>query len=225
LPFQAGQYVVLDLPGGVGDRPFSIAGPPDAAGATAEVEFNIRLVPGGLVTSYVHQELRVGDRVSLSGPHGRFFVRKSAQRPMIFMAGGSGLASPRSMILDLLAESCALPITLVYGQRTQDELYYHGELLELSQRYENFTYAPVLSHEPENSAWAGSRGYVHDEAKRLFDGDFRSNDAYLCGPPLMIDACLTTLMQGRLFERNIYLERFISAADAQHVRSPLFRSV
>ena len=57
------------------------------------------------------------------------------------------------------------------------------------------------------------------------DNDFRGHKAYLCGPPLMIDACITTLMQGRLFERDIYTEKFISAADAQQVRSPLFKAI
>jgi phenol hydroxylase P5 protein len=66
---------------------------------------------------------------------------------------------------------------------------------------------------------------VHDAAKAFFSNDFRGRKAYLCGPPLMIEACISTLMQGRLFERDIYTEKFISAADAQQVRSPLFRNI
>src|SRR3546814_11100134 len=72
----------------------------------------------------------------------RVFVGKSAQMPMIFMAGGSGLSSPRSMILDLLEEGCALPLTLIYGQRTIEELYYHGEFVALAAKHPNFTYLP-----------------------------------------------------------------------------------
>ena len=68
-------------------------------------------------------------------------------------------------------------------------------------------------------------GFVHEAAQRAFNGDFSGNKAYLCGPPLMIDACINTLMQGRLFERDIYTEKFISAADAQQVRSPLFKNI
>src|SRR3546814_15786810 len=83
--------------------------------------------------------------------------------PMIFMAGGSGLSSPRSMILDLLEEGCALPLTLIYGQRTIEELYYHGEFVALAAKHPNFTYLPVLSHEPESGAWAGERS----EERRL----------------------------------------------------------
>lgn len=61
-------------------------------------------MPGGAGTTYLHQQLKVGDPIKISGPYGRFFVRKSAASASIFMAGGSGLSSPRSVILDLLEE-------------------------------------------------------------------------------------------------------------------------
>ncbi|HHK4245176.1 TPA: NADH:ubiquinone reductase (Na(+)-transporting) subunit F [Pseudomonas aeruginosa] len=222
IHFQAGQYINLELPDGIGSRAFSIASTPAEGG---EIELNVRIVPGGLGTNYIHERLTVGERVEISGPYGRFFVKKSANVPLIFMAGGSGLSSPRSMILDLLAEGCDLPITLVYGQRNRAELYYHEEFLALAERHANFHYVPVLSHEPEGSDWQGGRGFVHEAAKAYFGNDFRGHKAYLCGPPLMIDACISTLMQGRLFERDIYTEKFISAADAQQVRSPLFKAI
>jgi len=82
-----------------------------------------------------------------------------------------------------------------------------------------------LSDEPLQSDWQGFRGFVHEAARSHFDGDFRGVKAYLCGPPLMIDACITTLMQGRLFERDIFTEKFFSAADVQQVRSPLFKRI
>ncbi len=129
------------------------------------------------------------------------------------------------MILDLLEEGSDLPITLVYGARNQTELYYHQEFLDLAEKYPNFTYVPALNDEPADSGWTGFRGFVHDAAKAHFDNDFRGRKAYLCGPPVMIEACITTLMQGRLFERDIYTEKFFSAADAQQVRSPLFKRV
>lgn len=222
MHFQAGQYVNLELPNGIGSRAFSVANAPQEGG---EIELNIRIVPGGRGTGYVHEQLKVGERLTISGPYGRFFVKKSADVPVIFMAGGSGLSSPRSMILDLLAEGFAKPITLIYGQRNREELYYHDEFLALERSHPNFQYVPALSHEPEGSDWQGFRGFVHEAAKEYFANDFRGHKAYLCGPPLMIDSCITTLMQGRLFERDIYTEKFISAADAQQVRSPLFKAI
>ncbi|MNZ23945.1 Phenol hydroxylase P5 protein [compost metagenome] len=222
MRFQAGQYVNLELPDGIGSRAFSIASAPEEGG---EIELNIRIVPGGRGTTYVHEQLKVGDRLTISGPYGRFFVKKSADVPVIFMAGGSGLSSPRSMILDLLAEGFDKPIALIYGQRNLSELYYHDEFLALAERHPNFQYVPALSHEAEGTDWQGFRGFVHEAAKEYFANDFRGHKAYLCGPPLMIDSCITTLMQGRLFERDIYTEKFISAADAQQVRSPLFKAI
>lgn len=226
LEFQAGQYINLVVPGEEQRRAFSIASAPSARG---EIELNIRRVPGGRATSWIHEELKVGDVVRFAGPYGRFFVRQTHhvadQLPYLFLAGGSGLSSPRSMVLDLLAQGVTLPITLVNGARHQPELYHHEELLALAANYPNFEYVPVLSNESLESGWSGARGFVHDAAKAHFNNDFRGRKAYLCGPPLMIEACIKTLMQGRLFERDIYTEKFISAADAQQVRSPLFRNI
>lgn len=223
IEFQAGQYVQLEIPGLGESRAFSIANAPAAVSEGREIELNVRIVAGGQGTGYLHQQLKEGDRLRLAGPYGRFFVRESAQRPMVFMAGGSGLSSPRSMILDLLDSGCTRPITLIYGQRTREELYYDAEFRALADRHPNFTYVPALSGEPEGSDWDGARGFVHEAAKAHFGGTFAGHQAYLCGPPPMVEACIAVLMQGRLFERDIFTEKFLSAADAQAARSPLFQ--
>jgi phenol/toluene 2-monooxygenase (NADH) P5/A5 len=225
IDFQAGQYIQLDIPGIGQSRAFSIANAPVEVKASGSIELNVRQLPGGAGTTWLHEQLKAGDSLRLTGPYGRFFVRESAQMPMLFMAGGSGLSSPRSMITDLLSRGCQLPITLVYGQRSREELYYDDEFCALAEQHPNFTYVPALSHEPEASDWDGFRGFVHEAAKAHFDGNFAGHKAYLCGPPPMIEACITTLMQGRLFERDIYTEKFLSAADAQATRSPLFQRV
>ena len=225
IDFQAGQYIQLEIPGIDQSRAFSIANHPADVQATTRIELNVRKLPGGAGTTWLHERLKDGDHLRLTGPYGRFFVRESAQMPMLFMAGGSGLSSPRSMIVDLLSRGCTLPITLVYGQRSREELYYDAEFRALAERHPNFTYVPALSHEPEGSGWDGARGFVHEAAKAHFGGNFAGRKAYLCGPPPMIEACITTLMQGRLFERDIYTEKFLSAADTQATRSPLFQRV
>jgi len=224
LHFQAGQYVQVVIPGVEGSRAFSIANSPEQVRLTGEIELNIRRVLGGVGTTYLHEDLRVGEVLNVSGPYGRFFVRKSQRGPMLFMAGGSGLSSPRSMIFDLLeTEGCTQAITLVYGQRNRAELYYDDEFRSLADRYPNFRYVPALSDDMADDI---VQGYVHDAAKVAFANNFAGHQAYLCGPPLMIDACITTLMQGRLFERDIYTEKFLSAADAaESARSPLFRKI
>lgn len=225
LHFQAGQYVQLEIPGLDQSRAFSIANAPSDVKASGCIELHVRRVPGGVGTSWLHEQLKTGERLRLAGPYGRFFVRQSARLPMLFMAGGSGLSSPRSMILDLLEQGCSLPMTLVYGQRSQAELYHHAEFRALAAQHPNFSYVPVLSHEPEDSDWDGARGFVHDAAKAHFEANFSGHKAYLCGPPPMIEACISALMQGRLYERDIYTEKFLSAADANSTRSPLFRNV
>jgi phenol hydroxylase P5 protein len=224
MRFQAGQYINLEVAAVDGQsRAFSLANAPQQADM---VELNVRIVPGGQVTTWLHEKLEMGEKLTLSGPYGRFFVKKSAKVPMIFMAGGSGLSSPKSMIEDLLNNGCDLPMTLIYGQRSQAELYYDAEFTEMASKHSNFTYVPTLSHEAEGSSWSGARGFVHDAARAHFENDFRGNKAYLCGPPAMIEACIATLMQGRLFERDIYMEKFFSAADAsQQLKSPLFKNI
>jgi len=224
MDFQAGQYINLEVPGIEGQsRAFSLANSPQSGDV---VELNVRIVPGGQVTTWLHENLEVGEKLKLSGPYGRFFVKKSANLPLVFMAGGSGLSSPKSMIEDLLAEGFDLPMTLVYGQRSREELYYDAEFRALAEKHANFTYVPALSSEPEGSDWTGARGFVHEAAKAHFNNDFRGHKAYLCGPPAMIEACISTLMQGRLFERDIYMEKFFSAADAsQQLKSPLFKNI
>jgi phenol hydroxylase P5 protein len=224
MEFQAGTYVNVELPGLEGPpRAFSISNPPSD---DRLIELNISLIEGGEGTSWIHNSLKVGDALKLSGPYGRFFVRKSCPEPMIFLSGGSGLSSPKSMILDLLEAGDEREMTLIYGARNQQELYYRNLFEELAEKHANFTYVPAVSEEPKDSDWAGARGFVHEVAKAHFDNKFEGHKAYMCGPPPMIDACITTLMQGRLFERDMYMENFYTnASKASKTKSPLFKGI
>lgn len=228
IAYQAGQYVQVRIPGLDASRAFSIANAPSGAdGLAQDIEINVRHVPGGAGTTWLHGSLNAGDRLQLAGPYGRFFVRHSARQPLVFMAGGSGLSSPRAMIQELLERGCEQPITLVYGQRSRAELYYDEEFRALARRHPQFTYIPAISGGAADAGedWSGARGFVHEAAQAHFGGNFAGRKAYLCGPPPMVEACIATLMQGRLFERDIYTEKFLSAADAQGARSPLFKRV
>lgn len=216
--FQSGQYVQLKIPGVDGERAFSLANAP----GTEYLELHIRLVPGGKGTTYLHQNLKVGDTLSVSGPYGRFYVRESSSSPMIFIAGGSGLSSPKSMIEDVLAKGFTQKITLLHGVRQKQDLYYDDLFRQLESQYDNFTYIPVLSDAQPDDGWDGETGFVHEAAVRRFDGNFRGHKAYLCGPPPMIDAGIRALMKGRLFDRDIHTESFLTKADDKAPqRSPL----
>ena len=220
VEFQAGQYLNINIPGVDAPRAFSLANPPSDRNL---IELNVRHVPGGQATTYLHEHLKEGDELSFTAPLGRFFVRKSAPEPVIFLAGGSGLSSPKSMILDLLEAGDQRAITLVYGARNRAELYYYDLFCELAEQHDNFHYLAALSEDAED--WNGPRGFVHELAEQHFARSFAGHKAYLCGPPPMVDSCITSLMQGRLFEEHIFMENFFTAADSEKParRSALFK--
>lgn len=224
MAFQAGQYINLNLPHVEGSRAFSIASKPSTP---QQIELHVRLIPDGVGTSYIHQQLQVGDSLSLSGPYGQFFTRTSDPKDVIFIAGGSGLSSPQAMILDLLEAGDTRQIYLFQGARNVAELYNSQLFKDLEKQHNNFHYFPALNAPLPEDQWQGFVGFVHEAAKQHFNGRFDGHKAYLCGPPPMIDAAITTLMQGRLFERDIHMERFYTAADGaeEQARSALFKRI
>jgi phenol hydroxylase P5 protein len=224
IEFQAGQYINLHLPEVEGARAFSIANKPSD---NDKVELHVRRVSEGAGTGYIHDQLKVGETLRLSGPYGQFFTRKSAPEDLIFIAGGSGLSSPQSMVLELLEQGDSRNITLLQGARNLAELYNRELFEELARQHENFTYVPALDAPLPEDNWTGFTGYVHEAAIAHFDGQFSGHKAYMCGPPPMIDAAITALMRGRLFERDIYMERFLTAADGAEggTKSALFKKI
>jgi phenol/toluene 2-monooxygenase (NADH) P5/A5 len=224
MAFQAGQYINLKIPGVEGSRAFSIANKPSDA---SRVELHVRRVPGGAGTGWLHDQLQVGDTLELSGPYGQFFVRQSDPQDVIFIAGGSGLSSPQSMILDLLEKGDARQIYLFQGARNLSELYNSAMFEALASEHDNFHYIPALNEPLDEDQWQGFAGFVHEAAMDHFQSRFSGHKAYLCGPPPMIDAAITALMQGRLFERDIHMERFVTAADGaqEQTRSALFKRI
>ena len=222
IEFQAGQYLNLNIPRVDIPRAFSLANPPSERNI---IELNVRHVPGGQATTYLHEQLTPGDKLGFTAPLGRFFVRKSAPEPMLFLAGGSGLSSPKSMILDLLESGDERDITLVYGARNQAELYYYDLFRGLAGQHDNFHYLTALSEPAETDDWDGPRCFVHELAEQHFDRRFEGHKAYLCGPPPMVDSSITSLMRGRLFEEHIFMENFFTAADSEKParRSALFK--
>tara|TARA_R110001592_G_scaffold363372_1_gene686051 strand:+ start:161287 stop:162327 length:1041 start_codon:yes stop_codon:yes gene_type:complete len=224
LEFQSGQYANLHIPGLDTPRPFSMAQSPNERNV---IEFDIALVEGGKGTTWIHENLKVGDELAFSAPYGHFFIRISDTRPLLFFAGGSGLSSPKSMILDLLERGDNREIVLFQGARNLKELYYRDMFLQLERQHDNFTYVPGLSGPDIEEEWDGATGFVHDVAIEHFSGKFEGYRAYMCGPPPMIDACITALMRGRVFEKDMFMERFLTAADgaSEKTKSPLFKNI
>ena len=220
--FQPGQYINLTVPGIQGPRAFSVASSP-ADGS--RIELHVRKVAGGKATTWLHEDLKVGDKLAFTGPYGQFFTRKSRGGTKIFIGGGSGLSSPKSMVLDLLENGWTEPVWLFQGARGLKDLYYRELFEKLAAEHENFHYVPALSEPGEEDGWTGETGFVHEAAERAFDGQFEGCTAYLCGPPPMIEASIRALMKGRLFEEGIFTEKFLTAGDEDKVKSPVFRRI
>jgi len=206
IAFQAGQYINLLIPGiEGGPRAFSIASPPTSNNV---IELNVALVEGGDATHYIHNELSVGDILSFSGPYGHFYLRKSLPEPILFFAGGSGLSGVKSMIMELVEARDPRPLTLIYGVQRREEAYYQ-ELFELYAReHPDFTLLLAVNDPDSTQCSDGRWGCLQELANQHFEGDFEGNNAYVCGPTDMVDACLTSLIQGRCFEKHIFVENF-----------------
>ena len=224
IDFQSGQYVNLQIPGLDASRPFSIANAPSDSG---RVELHVRRVKDGAGTAFLHDKLAVGDRLRFSAPMGHFYIRRSADKPCLFVAGGSGLSSPKSMVFDLLESDFDKDIWLFHGARGRKDLYFGDTFAAMAKRHDNFHYVPALSAPDAGDRWEGETGFIHEALNRRFDGRFAGYSAYLCGPPAMVEASIRGLMKGRLFEKDIFTEKFVTQADGEAAlaRSPLFRKI
>jgi CDP-4-dehydro-6-deoxyglucose reductase, E3 len=182
LQFVAGQYLEFILKDGK-RRAFSIANAPHD---DAVIELHLRLVPGGQFTQYVFDEMQEKAIMRIEAPLGTFFLRQESQKPLIFVAGGTGFAPVKAIIEHMIHNKIQREIILYRGGRTQDDLYMN----ELSQRWAeyvpNFTYIPVVSEAPADSNWQGRTGLVHQAVLDDYP-DLNAYQAYVCGAPGMVE--------------------------------------
>ena len=148
-------------------------------------------VPPGIASSYIFN-LKPGDKVSISGPFGEFFA-KETNREMVYLGGGAGMAPMRSHLFDLLdTKKSNRKITFFYGARSAREMFYHDDFLNLEKQFPNFKYIVGLSEPLPEDNWEGATGFIHNVA---FDNYLKDHEDpteieyYMCGPPMMIDAC------------------------------------
>ncbi len=192
VTYKPGQYAsVAPTDNSLPPRCYSFAHAGDEGGDTT-VSFFVRRIPGGNLSHWLTDETNLGKPVTLSSVSGECYLRE-AEMPMVCMAGGSGL-------------SPILPLHLLFGARTQADLYYRDQLDALAQRWRaEFTFTPVLSHEPEDSDWTGERGWLADAITADNAG---GRQVYLCGPPPMIDTSLEKLEALGVSSDQIYFDRF-----------------
>jgi len=212
LEFKAGQYVDIAIPGSEDEhRSFSMA---NAPGEPERLEFMIKLYEGGHFSGLLDNGngISAGDELTCTGPFGMFTLRDSSPRRLVFIAGGAGMAPVLSLLRSMAEKGTERPATFYYGARTSDDLFALEEIERVGGELPDFTFVPALSEAEEGGDWEGDAGLVTDVVDRLEDDDLMEVDAYLCGPPPMVDAAIALLERRGVPEAHIYFDRFTTTA-------------
>ena len=208
LEFVPGQYIQLETPAYKGSpnpvsRAYSISSIPSDRAA---IELVIRLVPGGICTTWVFEHLQEGDPVSFTGPFGDFRLSDS-DRAMVWVAGGSGMAPFWSMIRHMKERGMDRRCRYFFGAVKQEDLLYLDQLRRMEEELPWFTFVPALSRPAPDEDWAGESGLItevvdkHVESSDQFEG-------YLCGSPGLIDAAIEVLKSKGVDEDSIFYDKF-----------------
>ena len=203
LVFLPGQYVNLKVPGSDQTRAYSFSSMP----RDGKVSFLIRNVPGGLMSSFLTGLAKTGDAMTLAGPLGSFYLR-DIKRPLLMLAGGTGLAPFTAMLEKIAEQGSAFPLHLIYGVTHDSDLVDMDKLEAFAQRIPNFTFTACVAN-PESPY--PHKGYVtqHIEPQHLNEGEV---DIYLCGPPPMVEAVSQFIRERGLQPANFYYEKFAASA-------------
>jgi NAD(P)H-flavin reductase/ferredoxin len=207
--FTPGQYLDLWVPGDSGARrSFSMANLP----GDGRVELLIKRYPGGKLSGMLGSEIVAGSSVQFTGPYGSLRMR-DGERPILMIAGGSGMAPILSLLRQLAFERCARPVRFFYGARTRGDLFWMEEISELGSALADFRFTPVVER------------FVHEVVdEHLASGGLAEPDVYMCGPPPMVEAAEAMLIDEHgLDEQRIFVDKFTtsaSASDAGSARSP-----
>lgn len=201
--FLPGQYVHLGIPGTDEVRSYSFSNSPAETGA---LEFFVKLLPAGAMSDYLRERAAPGDEMTVTGPFGHFYLRTPA-RPILMVAGGTGLA-PMLAMLDHLAaaDPAAQPVHLLYGANRAGELFGGARLDAVSAAGVGLTVERAVVD--AGSDWTGAVGHVTDLLRpELVAGG--ECDVYLCGPPAMIEVAEGWLAGQGVDRRRIHAEKFL----------------
>jgi len=200
LEYSPGQYAQLTF-WKEGTRAYSMAG----LSNDDELEFHIRLVPNGRVTSRLDDELKVGSSLKLNGPLGASYLRRKHEGPMLCIAGGTGLAPILSILRGALESGMSNAIHLLFGARTEQDLYGLNYLKTLAADFANFSYRICLSHSPDHREYYC--GLVTDAMAEQFPelSDWR---IYLAGSPAMVEAASLACTKRGADIEHIYADAF-----------------
>lgn len=203
--FLPGQYVNIGIPGGSARRSYSFANPSVAG---EEMEFFVRLLEHGAMSDYLRDRAAVGDEVRLQGPLGQFFLRSPRGGPLVMVAGGTGLAPMLSMLATLAAREGERPrVILLYGANHPGELF----ALERIKAYGDWIDLRTIVVRGD-AGWSGPTGFVTGLLGEGSVDQAALADAYLCGPPPMIDAARAALIDLGVPTARIFAEKFLPSA-------------
>ncbi len=210
MAFTPGQYVDVTIPGTDQIRSFSMANTPSSAG---ELELLIKIYPGGRFSGLLDHDLGIGDRLQVKGPYGLCTLRPGSERDLIMVGGGAGLGPLLSLLRCLAESSSTREVTFYYGARTRRDLFYLDELAGLEERLSGLRFVPALSEPEAGDAWEGETGLVTDVVDAR-EPDLSDRDAYLCGPPPMVDAAVALFAVKGIPESRIHFDKFTASAEA-----------
>jgi ferredoxin-NAD(P)+ reductase (naphthalene dioxygenase ferredoxin-specific) len=204
LSFSPGQYAMLQFtPEHI--RPYSMA----CLDTDGHLEFHVRLVPGGRVTGYIRDQLKVGDSVRVSGPMGTAYLRQKHQGPMLLIAGGTGLAPVLSILRGALAAGMDNPMHVYFGVRAPADIYCAEQLTAMAASHPNVQVHIIVAM--GDRAGTHRRGLVTDAVAE----DLPNLDgwrAYLCGAPPMVDAATLLLRRRGIQPEHVYADAFYASA-------------
>lgn len=204
MGFLPGQYIQLKIPGTDEYRAYSIANQPSLKNC---IELVIRLVPGGLCSTYVHRVMENGDRVVFTGPFGDFYLKDDSKKEIVAIGGGCGMAPIRSILKHLAEQDMLRKFTYFFGARSTRDLFFTKELRNLEEKFPRFKYIPALSELKPEDKWKGEVGLITQVAEKYIS-ETGEKEAYLCGPPPMIDAAMKILPKKGIKDENIFFDKF-----------------
>ena len=208
LTFAPGQYVDIHVPGSDETRSFSMANTP---AQRDYLEFIIKLYPGGLFSGLLETSLKPGDSLDVTGPYGTCVLRDRSERDLIFMGGGAGMAPLWSLVTALAESRSQRKLSFYYGARSPRDVFFAQELADFGQRLPNFRSVLALSEVGPEQQWNGEVGMITDVADRL-EPDLTEHEAYICGPPPMVDAAIALLERRGMPAERIYFDKFTTTA-------------
>ncbi len=205
--FSAGQYASVEFPFARGKaRDYSMANAPFEPG----IEFHVREMSGGAVSSGLGEKLAVGDAVRVSGPFGSAHLREKHFGPVIAVAGGSGLAPIRAILVALDQLLDERPVYVYVGARTEADVYCEDEIRGLARLHPDWHVHWVLSHGEPDPGRARRTGLVTDAIAQDF-ASFEAFKAYVAGPPAMVEAASELLQARGLPLRDLHADAFYPA--------------